>query len=130
MNCLVEVMPNNFAAWVADVREYTRRPQEYVVFKMAARIQGDVVLDLDVAADDRIAGDMHVLAQNATLADFCICHHMAEVPDLGPGPDVARFIDKCRRVCEIVLAHFGLSSRNRGSKLDRMVGEKAAGVVD
>ena len=55
--------------WGRDVREDHARATENVVFERHAFVDGDIVLDLDVAADRHPGTDHHILADSTPASD-------------------------------------------------------------
>src|SRR4029079_18674313 len=66
-----------------------------------AGVHGDVVLDLDVVADDGAAIDVDVLTDDASLADACVLHDVREVPDLRARADGGPVVDEGRLVHDV-----------------------------
>src|SRR5262249_24449467 len=95
---LIHVSADDLAARVDDVGKNAGRPKKDIVFDDGAGVERYVVLNLDVVADQHMAGDMDVLPQDAALADLAIRHDMAEVPNLGAFPDVTGNVNIGRRV--------------------------------
>src|SRR5688572_7548612 len=99
----VLVLALDVASRVDHVREYHRGPAEHVVLEDDARVDRDVVLDLDVVADDASRRDHDVLADVAARADSRVAHHVAEVPDLRAVADLGRRVDDRRLVGKVAL---------------------------
>src|SRR5262249_27434231 len=99
---LVFVLARDVAARVHHVGEHHRRPAEHVVFEDAARVDRDVVLDLDVVADGHVGRDHHVLPDIAARADARVLHHVREVPDFAARADLARRVHVAGFMYEVV----------------------------
>src|SRR5262245_49384115 len=94
------VLAHDMTAGVDQVGEDHRRAPKHVVFQDHAGVDGDVVLNLDVVADDHIRRDHDVLSDVAPRADRGAGHHVGEVPDLRALADAAPLIDIRRLVGE------------------------------
>jgi hypothetical protein len=106
----VLVMSHDFRAWIGDIGEDAGGTAENIILELDAGIEGDVVLNFDIVADYDAARHVHVLAQNALPPDVCILHDMAEMPDLGPGPDGAGLVDVGARMYVVILRHRVMAS--------------------
>lgn len=84
---LVETVPVNLRSGIRDVGQNTGRAQENIIFNGRSRVDGDIVLHLDVIADDDTTVDINILAKNASLTNLRALHNVAEVPDLGSSAD-------------------------------------------
>jgi hypothetical protein len=89
----IQRVPIDLRSGVGDVGQDARRTEKNVVFHHGTRIDGYVVLDLDVVADDDLTGDVYVLAQAAACPQPARLLQMAKVPNLGSGTDLARLVD-------------------------------------
>src|SRR5207249_2550359 len=98
---LVERVSIHLGSRIGDIGQHAGGSEKDVVFDDHARVDGHVVLNLDVAADDGPAVDIDVLADDAALADAGALHDMREMPDLGAGADLGTLIDVRRFVHEI-----------------------------
>ena len=78
---------------VDHVGEYTAGPEEYVVFAGHTFVDRDVVLHLDILAQNHAGRYDHVLANVAVFAQNSARHDVAEVPNLGTFSDACSFID-------------------------------------
>ena len=87
---------------VDNVGEYTAGPKEYVVVAGHTFVDGDVVLNLDILAQNHAGRYDHVLANVAVFAQNSTRHDVAEVPNLGAFSDACSFIDGGGFVCLIL----------------------------
>jgi len=99
---LVEVVPVDLAAGIGDVGQNTGRPQEDVVLNRGSRIDRDVVLNLDVVADDNPTSHIDILPEDAILPNPGPSQYMTKVPDLGASADNGSIIDIRGLVREVV----------------------------
>ena len=83
------------AAWIGYVGEYAAGTEEDVVVAGDASIDANVVLNLDVCAQDYAGGDHDVLSNIAALADHSARHDVAEMPNLGARSDAGSLVDDC-----------------------------------
>ena len=86
---------------IGDIRQHARWSEKYVVFNHHTCINRYIVLDFDVASDDRAAVYVHVLPDDAALADSSALHDMREVPYLRTGSNLGAFINIGRFVYEV-----------------------------
>ena len=68
-------------ARVEDIRENTTGTQEYILLTNHTRIDGDVVLHLDIPTQCDSGRDHHILTNVALGADVATAHDMRKVPD-------------------------------------------------
>jgi hypothetical protein len=90
---LIEIVPDNLGAGVRYIRENATGSEENVVLDDGPRVDGDIVLNLDVVANHNAARDTDVLAQDTSLADLGSLHDVAKMPYLGTRPDFAGLVD-------------------------------------
>src|SRR5258707_765911 len=69
-----------------------RWSEKYVIFNHYARINGNVILNLDVISNNRPAIDIHILTDAAALSDSRAFHDMGKVPDFCAGTDFSSVI--------------------------------------
>lgn len=99
----VFVLAIHGAAWIENIGENHGRTEKNVVFANHACVDGDVVLNLYIVAENDIIGDKDVLSKDAIFANFSFGHHMAEVPDFGSFADFASFVNDGGRVGEEII---------------------------
>lgn len=95
------VLACNMAAGVDNVGEDHGWSAEYIVFKNHACVDGDIILNLYVVSNANVGRNNDILADVASRSDGATLHYMAEVPDLGVGPDLAGLINIAGWVCEV-----------------------------
>jgi hypothetical protein len=77
---------------VDDVGKYHGWPQEYVIFANYSTVDGHVILDFDVIAQNYPGCYDHILTNVAVGTQLTAVHQMAEVPDFGSPADMDVFI--------------------------------------
>jgi hypothetical protein len=95
------VLAAHCRAWVDDVGQHHRGAEENIVFANDPFVEGDVVLNLNVVADDHAVGDEYVLPQTTVFSYARTGHNVAEVPDFGVAPDLGAFVNEGRGMGEI-----------------------------
>src|SRR5687767_13129832 len=102
----VLVSAHDLGARICNIRKDAGRAAEDIVLQLHSGIDRYVVLDLDVVADYHARSDEYVLTEDAARTDSRVLHHVAEVPDARPRPNLAGLIHVCRRMRVMrLLAH-------------------------
>src|SRR5207302_2915159 len=86
-----------------------RGSEEHVVLDDETRIDGDVILNLDIVPDGRVTVDIDVLPDVAALTDPGAFRDVREMPDLGSRADFGAVVDTGRLVFEV--RRFGFLDR-------------------
>ena len=86
---------------INHISEHRRRPAKNIVFESHSFVDRDVILNLDVVADNATRRDDNILTKIAVFADPRIFHDMTEMPNLGSLSYRARLFDRRRFVHEI-----------------------------
>src|SRR5438094_5321026 len=100
---LIQRMPIHLGARISDIRQDTRRSKKDIILNHHARVDRNIVLDLDIASDDRPTVNIDVLPYDGTFADPCALHDVREMPDLcartdlSPVVNIGRLVDEVRR---------------------------------
>ena len=66
---LVLILAADCCSWVDDVSEHHARPEEYIVFTLYARIDGNIVLYFAVFAEYDFGGYNYVLTYVAVFSN-------------------------------------------------------------
>jgi hypothetical protein len=80
------------AAGVYYVGKHRRGSAKDIVLENDSRVDRDIILNLDIIADDTTGRNDYILAQIAVLADLAVLHDVTEVPNLCPPPYSAGFV--------------------------------------
>lgn len=89
---LVEGVTLDLGTRIGDVREDAGGAKKDIVFNYGSAIDRNVILHLDVAADDNALRHVTILAETASGADASVLHNVTEMPDRGAGADAGRFM--------------------------------------
>src|SRR6266566_3498505 len=75
---LIQRVPVDLSARVCDIRQDTRRSKKDIILNHHARVERNIVLDLDIASDDCPTVNIDVLPYDGTVADPCALHDVRE----------------------------------------------------
>src|SRR5579872_59935 len=89
------VFTADMTARIHDVRKDHGGTTKDVILQNTAGVNGDVVLNLDVASEHNVWRNNYVLTYITAFADPAVLHYVREVPDLRAGAYFARFIYIC-----------------------------------
>ena len=71
-NCLlVQRVAVHLGPRIRDIRQDAGRTEKHIVFNRGSRVDGDVVLNLDIASNHDVIRHLAVLAENAAFANPC-----------------------------------------------------------
>src|ERR1039458_6186195 len=96
-------MAVHLRARIRDVGENARWSQKHIILDHCSGIYPDVILNLDIIADDDVLGYLAVLAEDAALAYLRALQNVGVVPDFRPSADLTRLADHRGRMNEIRL---------------------------
>src|SRR5688572_31519735 len=98
-----------------------RRPPRSTLFPYTTLFRS--VLHLDVVADYDAARDVHVLTEDAALADAGFAHDVREVPNFGARANLGGAVDDGGGVCvELTLCAGDLRSNGLAASLQAALG--------
>lgn len=95
------------AARIGYVGEYAAGTEEDVVVASDTFIDANIVLNLDVCAQDYAGGDHDVLSNVAAFAEHSAWHDVAKMPNLGARSDAGSLVDDCGFVGLVI--HVGVT---------------------
>src|SRR5215472_18468142 len=90
---LIQRMPVNLGSGITHICEHTGWSQEHVIFDDNSSIDGHIILNLDVASHCRATINIHVLPDDATLANSSTLHDVRKVPNLRASSNLGSFVD-------------------------------------
>jgi len=99
----VFVLPWHAAARVYYVGKHCRGSAKDVILEDDSRVDGDIILNFYVVADDAARRDDYVLAHIAVFSNHGSLHDVAEMPNLCSLADGAGFVYERGFVDEIML---------------------------
>ena len=88
---------------INDIRKHHGRAQEYIIFTNNPRIDRNIVLDLDVVAENYPRGYHYILSDIASGTNSGSWHDMGEMPDPAAFTYLTTFIDYGGFMCEELL---------------------------
>ena len=80
------------------VGENHRGAQKDIILDRNARIDGNVILDFDAAANRDLGPDHDILSKNTGMSNLGVCENVAKMPNLAFIPDRNTLVDERRRM--------------------------------